>query len=198
MTWTRDSADGGPGRRGRGQAADATRRATRVLLVILVAVCMALVASGCRGNSPGPSAPVPESATRFSGSTSTGVSVSVDFDAFDPLLIQISRALMGAPRPVALAAVVRVDDGAAGSDPMQLLAITGDGREVPLVEAWILLQRVGTPAARRTLREIRDSHGARRASRLRYQGAVDVRADRIVGVRLTVGTEVIALSPEPR
>ena len=55
-----------------------------------------------------------------------------------------------------------------------------------------------TPEDILLLREIRDSHGARRASRLRYQGAVDVRADRIVGVRLTVGTEVIALSPEPR
>lgn len=172
-----------------------SRRGVRaVLLAGLLAV--AVVAAGCTTRTRAEPGTAPAPATRFAGTAPSGVLVAVDFGAFDPVSLRVSRALMAAPRPIALAVVSRVDDRQPVPGPMQLVVTTTEGRMVPLVSASVLLERLGTPAAARARRMLRTPPADRAGTYpLRYLGAADVRTDSIVDVRLTIGDDVIQLQP---
>lgn len=168
----------------------------RWALTLCLVATVAVGILGCDGTSATTPPATRTPATQFDGATAGGVLVAVDFDAFDPLSMEISRALLDAPRPVALAVVARVDDTRPVPGPLQLVATTTEGRVVPLVDAAVVLRRIDTSRSRRARRVLGGSApGTRRTRALQYLAAVDVRSDTIVGVRLTVGGEVAELEP---
>lgn len=164
-------------------------------------VAVALALAGCGGSPPveGPPAPDPVGSGYFVGRTADGLSAAADTTAFDPVALVVSRALMRAPRGAALVTVALLNDANAPVPAPALTARTRSGREVPLVDARVLLARIPGAAARAAAARVRPvSFVPAGGSRLAYLVAVDVRAEDVAGIRMTSGDEVVELSPTRR